>query len=108
MDVNCFIKRVLDPNVRTEGVQNSYGLRRVVSLNERDSLRVTLNRGILVHDTFVSKSKRIGLKEVTIPNRDENYPRMKEAEKDETSNWQKRSSRGFSSLFKGKSNNPFR
>lgn len=48
MDVNCFIKRVLDPNVRTEGVQNSYGLRRVVSLNERDSLRVTLNRGILV------------------------------------------------------------
>lgn len=48
MDVNCFIKRVLDPNVRTEGVQNSYDLRRVVSLNERDSLRVTLNRGILV------------------------------------------------------------
>lgn len=41
------------------------------------------------------------MKEVTIPNRDENYPRMKEAEKGETSNWQKRSSRGFSSLFKG-------
>lgn len=60
-------------------------LRRVVSLNTRDP-RLSHRGDPCSTIQFGSKSKKkrvgeeVGLEEVTIRNRDENYPRMKEAE----------------------------
>lgn len=88
MDVNCFIKRVLDPNVRTEGVQNSSS-KSCFLKHERSSIK---SRDPCSTIQFGSKSKKkrvgeeVGLEEVTIRNRDENYPRMKEAEAGEERN----------------------
>lgn len=92
MDVNCFIKRVLDPNVRTEGVQNSSS-KSCFLKHERSSIKSPVFRGDPCSTIqFGSKSKKkrvgeeVGLEEVTIRNRDENYPRMKEAEAGEERN----------------------
>lgn len=82
VSLSAYLTRMSEPR------ESKTRLRRVVSLNTRDP---RLSRGTRV-PRFNSKSKKkrvgeeVGLEEVTIRNRDENYPRMKEAEAGEERN----------------------